>query len=98
MRRGLANAEPSNATDQRNLGIALEHIAGTHLLLGDTESAKKPCLECHAIFKKLAAEDPGSAEARMRAFLVGCFRLGDVAQQAAGLPRRPSPGSTRPLR
>ena len=61
VRRGLAQADPSNAGWQRDLTVSLIKVGDVLLAQGDPRSALAHGLEAQRIAEKLASLDPSNA-------------------------------------
>lgn len=76
--RQRAAAKPQNSSAQRDLSLALDHVAGARLEMGQSSAALRLYQEAKAIDERLVASDPANAEWQ-RDLSVTLASLGDVA-------------------
>jgi tetratricopeptide (TPR) repeat protein len=81
----VANADPANASWQRDLAVAHNFVGNVQLAQGDLGAALKSYRSYYAIIERLAKADPGNTDWQ-RDLAVAHTKIGDVLRALGNLP------------
>jgi tetratricopeptide (TPR) repeat protein len=81
----LHQADPSNATAQRDLSVSYNELGDAIQQAGDLDQAREYFLKDLAIAEKLAADDPSNATAQ-RDVMVSHYKLGRLSKADSDFP------------